>query len=215
MMFVSHNRKYHVDQMGAIHQIDAKPYVYDSNYVATYDTPEYQRQSDILQALRLGFLIAAHGQNPYSILDFGYGNGAFMKFATRQDACAIYGYDVTGIQIQGCVIKSDYKDPYSVITFWDAFEHIADLSFVKDLKCETIIMSLPYCHFNTQGVSWFAEKYKHRKPDEHLHHFDAPALQNTMLSFGWKMVAKSTHEDIIRKSTHGLSNILSMAFKKC
>jgi hypothetical protein len=35
-----------------------------------------------------------------------------------------------------------------------------------------------------------------------------------MTSLGWKEVAKSSHEDIVRKSAHGLQNILSMAFKR-
>lgn len=217
MIFESHGRKYAVDQFGVINQIDVKPFTYDKDYVATYDTPEYKRQSEILQALRLGFVIAAHGQNPTSILDWGYGNGAFMKFA-KQHVEKIFGNDVTGILVEGCdIINSPgviSPGCFDVVTFWDVFEHIPDLSFIEHLLCDTVVMSLPNCHYFTKGKQWFDEKYKHRKPDEHLHHFNAMSLENTMRHYGWKVIAIATFEDIIRKSTHGSSNILSMAFKR-
>jgi hypothetical protein len=212
MKFTSHSRHYEIDQFGVIHQTDCKPFIYDEKYCSTYDTPEYQRQSDLLQALRLGFVQAAHGKRITSILDSGYGNGAFMKFS-KQHIPYVMGFDLTNIDVHGCYIMP-YIVKTDVITFWDCFEHIPDLSFIKDLQQETICISLPYCHFHRQGKEWFDNNYKHRKPDEHLHHFNEFSLSNLMQHYGWKCVAVSGHEDIVRKSTHGLQNILSMAFKR-
>lgn len=208
MTFTSHGRQYGIDKYGVIHQLDAKPYVYDSNYVATYDSPDYTRQNDILQALRLGFIIGAHGSVPGSICDVGYGNGAFLKAA--EIIPLRYGKDVTGVEVEGVTLVDNYP-VCDVITFHDCLEHIPDLSFVKYLQCKTLVVSLPWCH---STGDWFDNQYKHRKPDEHLHHFNRRSLADFMWSTGWRPVASSYHEDIVRKSTHGKENILTMAFKR-
>jgi hypothetical protein len=212
MKFTANDRQYEIDDMGVINQTDHKPFKYNEDYAAIYDRPEYTRQSEILQAMRLGFACAAHGRVIQSLSDCGYGNGAFIKFA-KQYIPYVYGFDVTGVPVEGCyivpeLVKSD------VLCFHDTLEHIADLSFLKDLPHETIIISLPFCHLLTEGVAWFENKYKHFKPDEHLHHFSPLSLANLMNKYGWKEIARSTHEDVIRKSAHGLPNILSMAFKR-
>lgn len=212
MKFTSHGRKYEVDRFGVINQLDPKPYVYDAQYVSTYDTEEYRRQSDILQALRLGFVQAAHGRPVELLLDYGYGNGAFMKFA-KQVIPTVMGYDLTDVLVDGCFVMPRIMNA-DVITFWDALEHIPDLSFLRDLQAETIVISLPYCHFHTEGLEWFNNKYKHRKPDEHLHHFNEFSLANLMSFYGWEKVAVAGQEDIVRVSAHGMQNILSMSFKR-
>lgn len=212
MKFTSHNRQYETDRFGVIVQTDHRPYVYDANYSATYDTEAYRRESEKLQALRLGFVLAAHGKRVKTLLDAGYGNGAFMLFA-KQHIPYVYGSDVTGVMVDGCYILPEFVKA-DVLTMWDVLEHFPDLSFVKDLPYETICLSLPYCHVMTEGVQWFDTCYKHRKPDEHIRHFNEFSLSAMMDSYGWETIAVSGHEDIVRRSEHGLQNILSMAFKK-
>lgn len=212
MKFTSHGRHYEVDRFGVIVQTDHRPYVYDAQYSATYDTPEYRQQSDFLQALRYGFVCAAHGRSPKTLLDTGYGNGAFMK-VVKNHIPYVYGHDVTGVPVDDCFVLPDMVKA-EVCTFWDVLEHFPDLSFVKDLPYETICLSLPYCHFHTEGKEWFDTVYKHRKPDEHIRHFNEHSLGALMEHYGWKTVAVSGHEDMVRKSAHGLQNILSMAFKR-
>lgn len=203
---------YSMDEFGAIHQVNAQPYTYDAAYSATYDTEAYRRQSDILQALRFGFITGAHGRPIRSLTDTGYGNGAFMKFA-RQCIPDVYGIDVTDVPVPAhCYRVKDYTK-VDVITFWDCLEHISNISFLRTLPCETLAVSLPYCHINEQGIE-FVKQYKHMKPNEHLHHFDAPALEATLAKYGWRKVAWGAHEDIVRKSAHPFQNILTMAFKR-
>jgi hypothetical protein len=212
MTFESHGRKYKIDQFGVIVQTDHRPYTYDAKYSAIYDTKAYVRESEKLQAMRLGFVMAAHGKPVTSLMDCGFGNGAFMLFA-KQAIPYVYGHDVTGVEVEGCyvlpeLIKAD------VLTMWDVLEHFPDLSLLHDLKYETICISLPYCHMITEGKEWFDKIYPHRKPDEHIRHFTPTSLAHTMDFYGWKEVARSAHEDIVRKSKHGLQNIISMAFKR-
>lgn len=212
MKFSSHGRKYELTETGAIHQLDAKPFVYDAKYSSTYDSPEYTKQSDKLMALRVGFVMAAHGKPVNSLLDFGYGNGAFMK-AAKETIHRVDGYDVTGVTVPGFDTFTDLPHRcYDVITFWDALEHLPDFSLLHKLCVGTMVISLPYCHARSEGLAWFNENYKHRKPDEHLWHFDHDALEETLKKFGWYRVAFSTFEDTVRKSEHGLPNILTMVF---
>ena len=212
MKFTVKNRQYEVDKNGVVVQLDHRPFVYDKNYSATYDKPEYRSGNDQLQAMRLGFAIGAHGRKINSLMDAGYGNGAFMSFA-KQHVQYVYGIDVTGVIVRDCYIMPELVKA-DVLTMWDVLEHIADISFLKDAPYETICLSLPYCHFHTEGKEWLEMEYKHLKPDEHLRHFNEFSLVATMDSFGWKAVSVSGHEDVIRKSAHGLQNILSAAFKR-
>lgn len=212
MKFESHGRKYEVDQFGVIVQTDHRPYVYDAKYSAIYDTKAYRQQSEILQAMRLGFVQGAHGSKINTLLDAGYGNGAFINFA-KQHIPYVYGHDVTGVDVEGALIVPDMVKA-NVLTMWDVLEHFPDVSFLRDLPYETICVSLPYCHFITHGRIWFDTEYPHRKPDEHIRHFNEYSLRAMMEHYGWHCVAISGHEDIVRRSKHGLQNILSASFKR-
>lgn len=212
MKFQSHGRHYETDRFGVIVQTDHRPFVYDAKYSSTYDTEAYRRGNETLQSLRIGFTIAAHGRPVNSILDVGFGNGAFMLYA-KKHIPFVYGVDVTGVEVPGCYIMPEIVKA-DVVTFWDVLEHFPNIDFIRDLPCETIVLSLPYCHMLTEGKDWFDNEYKHRKPDEHIRHFNPLSLTLLMNSYGWKAVAQSHHEDIVRASTHGKENILSMAFKR-
>jgi hypothetical protein len=200
--------EYRQDKYG-IHQVNPKPFTYDATYCATYDTWSYKEKSDKLQALRLGFLLGVHGRVPKTLADIGYGNGAFL-YACKGFIPKLYGKDISGVTLDFIEQIWNYV-PCEVVTFHDCLEHIEDLSFLYDIPCETIIISLPWCHF--PSMEWF-EKWKHRKPNEHVHHFDPKTLEAMMLKYGWKVVAQSHHEDIVRVGMDSRENILTMGFKR-
>lgn len=203
---------YQIDQHGVVNQLHPKPFHYDSRYISTYDTPAYRKNSELLQALRFGFVAACHGRPVKSIIDTGYGAGDFMKFA-RQQVPEVYGIDVTGLPVpEGCLKIDDYLK-VDVCTWWDVLEHIPDISFLKTLNCETVVISLPNCRIEEKGEEWFANEYPHRKPGEHIRHFSEDSLIATMLNYGWKCIAVSKHEDIIRKRSTEW-NILTAGFKR-
>jgi hypothetical protein len=216
MKFQSNGRQYSIDEFGCIIQTDAKLHIYDHTYAHCYDGIDYVRESEKLQALRYGFLSGAHGQIVNSLLDFGYGNGAFITFIKNQTKVTrVYGYDVTGFPVPGCEIVDDPKIPVDVVTFWDVLEHIKDFDFLRHLKARTLVTSMPYCHFpETYSQKWFDEFYPHRKPDEHVRHFNSFSLIRTMAHYGWGLVAESDYENIVRKRSGAWQNILSMAFRR-
>lgn len=213
MQFEINSRKYIVDEFGAIVQTDHRPFVYDAKYSDTYNLPAYKQGNDILQALRLGFATAAHQRKISSIMDVGYGNGAFIEFALKHIP-NVYGFDITGVPLLNGAHKMPEFIKADVYTFWDVLEHFSSLDFLSHLDTETICVSLPYCHFLTRGLDWMKTQYKHLKPDEHIRHFNRFSLKLTMQHYGWREVAYSTHEDIIRKSAHDDANILTMAFRR-
>ena len=212
MKFTAKGRKYEIDKFGVIQQTDHRPFVYDPQYSAIYDEPQYKQNSDLLQAMRLGFAQGAHGKKINSLMDVGYGNAAFINFAKKY-VPFVYGYDITGVPLDGAylmpeLIKAD------VYTLHDVLEHYPDCGFVKDIQADTLCISLPFCHFHTEGMEWLESSYPHLKPDEHIRHFSPWSLRAFMSQYGWEAVTESAHEDIVRKSKHGLQNIISMAFKR-
>lgn len=198
---------------GAIKHLNPQPFTYDAAYSAIYDSPERVQKSDMLQALRFAFAQAAHGKRIQSLTDVGFGNGAFMRFAVKK-VQRVMGLDITDVPVpEGCKRIESYQS-CDVITFHDCLEHFNCLEFVKDLPCQTLVISLPYCHYHERGKEWFENKYFHRKPSEHIYHFSGASLAITMKDLGWQKVSVSDHEDIVRQREGEEWNILSMAFKR-
>jgi hypothetical protein len=204
-------KNYKVDQYGVIHQQSRQPFVYDKNYIDT-SYGNLVQLTDEMAYLRLGYIIGAIGRVPQSILDVGYGTGDFLKVCTRivnQSA----GHDLfRDLLPAGCEFVEDITaQHYDVITFFDSLEHYPDIDFVQKLNCNYAVVSLPWCH-NTSDA-WF-DTWKHRKPDEHLHHFNLDSLTQFMKSQGFTMISYSNVEDIIRTTKDGLPNILTAVFEK-
>jgi hypothetical protein len=186
---------------------------YDINYTSDYN--KYGELGRNLGFLRLGFLIGSLGIIPDSILDVGYGNGDFLKAATLAiKKC--YGTDLVQTPLPNNVTFLKFNDAiqleYDVITFFDSLEHFENIDFVKDLKCKYIFITLPWCHYIDND--WF-ENWKHRKPDEHLWHFDKNAMLIFFREHGYECVnIGCPFEDTIRKDNNYTPNILTGIFKK-
>lgn len=200
--------EYEIDNLGVIHQLNPEPFNYNQNYIDGYRSPEYKEKSALLMGVRMGCVISSYNhifqENPVSILDFGYGDGSFLKVAS-QFIKKTFGFDVSPEPTPEDSIKVDnLKDHYSVITFWDALEHVKDLDFVENLKANMIVISLP----NVENKNF--DNWKHRKPNEHLHHFTPRTLSLFMLSKGWTEMSSNNMEDIVRKGEK--NNILTSVF---
>jgi len=204
-------KNYSIDQYGIIHQDDCQPFIYNKNYIDT----SYGKLSQLtanMAYLRLGYIIGTIGKIPESILDVGYGAGDFLKVSMRViNQCS--GHDLfTDLLPKGCnFVKDITEHHYDIITFFDSLEHYPNIDFVKNLKCNYIAVSLPLCH--NFSDEWF-ENWKHRKPNEHLHHFNLDSLTKFMINNGFSIIGHSNVEDTIRKSSLPYPNILTAIFKK-
>ena len=90
-------------------------------------------------------------------------------------------------------------------------EHFEKIDFVQNLKCDYIFLSLPWCH--NFSDEWFSN-WKHRRPDEHLWHFDEKSIKNFFNEMGYEMIDYSNIEDLIRVSNEDYPNILTCILKK-
>lgn len=148
-----------------------------------------------------------------SVCDIGVGSGEFLREAVRRGTRA-FGYDIAqwtpdpGVER---VYRLQDVQAHTV-TMFDSLEHIHDLSFLATLKAERLVVTVPWCHANDMGIEWFRD-WKHRKPDEHVWHFDLPALMATMRDHGWRRCERIGHpEDSIRGLLNGLGNTLTGSF---
>lgn len=201
-----------MDEFGVLHQKHRENFVYDASYVKQHYVPI---QSLVMQMsyLRLGYVLGAMDQTPTSVLDVGYGSGNFLEVC-----------DAFKIRTTGCDLFPDYlpacsnfvSDPcegvYDLITFYDSLEHFPSLDFVQHLHTQYVAISVPWCH-EPNNPGWFLN-WKHRRPNEHLHHFNAASLVRFMDHAGFVCVNSCNLEDVIRKSQDHVPNILSAVFKR-
>ena len=193
---------------GVIKQIATNPFVYDPEYIEVYN--KYGDARIKMAWMRMGYITGVIG-NPSTLIDVGYGNGDFLRAAREFTEC--YGHDINEYPIpEGCRFMDDWKNfDGDVMTFFDVLEHIPDISFVKDLKAKYIVISVPNCHYESE--QWF-ESWKHRKPDEHLWHFNEQSLINFMNENGYIYLNISHIEDAIRKGDDKKPNIITGIFQK-
>lgn len=207
-------KNYEQLQNGVIHQkkILNKLPNYNKKYVdERYNS--YGEKGMQMAYLRLGYMLGVLGKYGInSVLDVGYGNGDFLK-ACMDYKLEAYGNDISEYPLpDGAIFVDDIlKKEVDVICFFDSLEHFENIDFVKDLKAEFVFISLPYCNYKSD--EWF-KNWKHRRPDEHLWHFNFHSLKQFMKEQGYELERISNFEDTIRKPTDGDMNILSGIFKK-
>lgn len=199
---------------GVIHQRTYQKVEYTYDYSNKYNN--YGEKGNYLGYLRLGTLVGAMGSVPRRILDVGYGNGSFLAAAaTTVEYCA--GFDISPYPVPaGCVrAESIDRDEYDVITFFDSLEHFDDINIVASLKCKYVFISVPWCPTKDYRSAEFLGWY-HRRPNEHLWHFDDDSLRAFFDSCGFDCVMSAPIEDAIRKNpaVAPRPNILTALFKK-
>jgi hypothetical protein len=202
---------YAIDENGVIYQVGYSELTYDFAYVEL----RYNHNAPVSQMahLRLGYLLAAIGHTPSSLLDVGYGNGEFLRTAkTLVDDCN--GYDIPpAYPLPSSIIQQEslYSREFEVVTFFDSLEHFRTPYEIGNLRCRYVMISVPWCHYVDR--EWFAE-WKHRRPDEHLWHFGYDSLVRFFASIGFRLLRSGNPEDAIRGSLNGLPNILTAVFER-
>jgi len=203
---------YEVVEGGVIKQKVVEKITYDYNYSNDYN--KYGERGNYINYLRYGVMIGVLQRIPTSIVDVGYGNGSFLNVC-KETIQQTYGCDLSDYPVpEGCT-KIDFADisNVDVVCFFDSLEHFDDISVIKGLDTKYVFISVPWCHnFNE---TWFLNWY-HRKPNEHLWHFNKESLVNYFSICGYECIYSSNFEDIIRKNSlaNGHPNILSAMFRK-
>jgi len=193
---------------------------YDAEYVKKYDS--YDKNDTIkLNKQRVSNIIQAVDWNGIDvILDVGCGNGLFLEEMYKRDQPVLYGYDVVDVELPDYVkkIKSEeeiFTKKYDIVTFFDSLEHIPvnDIrKYLKKFDTEYFVISVPWFHYHNTS-DWFM-KWKHRRPNEHLHHFDSFGLIRVLNDVGYDCISINNNEDVIRKSDNGQPNILTVVARR-
>jgi hypothetical protein len=197
---------------GVVKQMNVNKIEYNCEYSNKYNN--YGEKSNYLSYLRLGVLLGSLNQIPNSILDVGYGNGAFLN-AAKNIIKNCSGFDISGFPLSDDILieNSITNKHFDVICFFDSLEHFDDINIISNLDCNYVFISVPWCHYLSD--EWFINWY-HRRPNEHLWHFDDKSLCKFFHENGFECIYKSNFEDTIRKNStcNGYPNILSAIFKK-
>jgi hypothetical protein len=180
---------------------------YDHDYVARYENYPQAELSEI----RAGIVMCHAGQFE-NICDVGFGTGAFLsEIGHRNPNATLHGFDVSPYPPPDFVrIEPDWQEKeWDVVTFFDSLEHFVDLPKVN---AKFVIVSVPWYHIS-EDEEWFAN-WKHRRPGEHLWHFDAYSLPRAFARLGMREIYCGNPEDQIRKGDGKLPNVLTMVFAK-
>lgn len=216
--FTINGSEYRRHENGVIEQLNPGEYVYDRHYIeARYETYP-KEQMTACAFLRLGLVLSKTGNDgsgrnrPLELLDYGYGNGAFLRAAVQHPNIAANGLEINGWPIpEGArEIALPFADEWDTVCFFDVAEHIQDLTRVlSNLRTLRVVISLPWCHANAKGLEWF-KTWKHRRPGEHIWHFDAESLRDFLWQYEFNTVYIGNPEDAVRRPTDGLPNILTV-----
>lgn len=189
--------EYNCDEFGIIHQIPPEITTqYDDQYIQNY-SKNYRVPG--MSCLRLGYLLS-HIRTPIkSIIDIGCGNGSFLAHCSLAGIKS-YGYDAVPFNIQGVkslkTLEEAFETRVDVVTFFDSLEHFKDISIVLKFNTKYIVITAPDCHYDALNPKFMT--WKHRKPGEHLHHFNVQALNYYMIYHGWYFLYSQNIEDSIR-----------------
>jgi hypothetical protein len=191
--------------------------VYDKSYIETrYDAYPTTRA---MSHLRLGLVLHLINNDDYiSVCDFGCGNGSFLSAFADFKACnggfMAYGIEIADYPLPVPIERVDDPVPCDLFTCFDSLEHVENpRELLAKVQSPYICISLPWCHERTLGFEWFMQ-WKHRRPGEHLWHFDHISLPALLSEFGYKLIYCGNPEDEIRKGDGKLPNILTCLFQK-
>jgi hypothetical protein len=159
------------------------------------------------------------GRSESRLLDYGCGLGREVIEAARSGFIAT-GYDPhvsdDNPHWRGlfCLFRDEPAGPFDILTFFDSLEHLPDpRAPILKYEPSLVYVTLPECH-HFYNSKWFME-WHHRKPGEHLWHWNRSTLDRFFLRLGYKPVLHSWHEDFLRKNGQcDLPNILSAIYTK-
>jgi hypothetical protein len=206
---------YHLDwDTGALCAADRRiTAVYDHAYVARYEKYPQAELSRIRAEL-----VNRWAPQASSVLDVGCGTGAFLEaMRAMQPNAKLFGHDVSPYPLPDFIRKVTpgwFTSEWDAVTFFDSLEHFDDLTCIKLLRAQTVVVSLPWYH-PYLGPEWFA-RWKHRRPGEHLWHFTPEALARLFHRAGMRAVYVGNPEDAVRKPEPDAQgpNILTMVFRR-
>lgn len=181
---------------------------YDRNYNEKYNKYEYAPIGRALNRARWG--LVTRFVPPYcSILDWGCGNGAFVRNAP--EGIVAVGYDINPYSgyNHGAVeyLDSDWEG----VTLFDVLEHMElPYEFLRRLRTRMVFICTPDLAGAKDGI----EKWKHFRPDEHQHYFTVASLARILDRSGFDVIHLDRQEALIRDANEPCSLVTIVGRKK-
>jgi hypothetical protein len=176
--------------------------VYNSDYAHQYDNRPHQEMSRIRWDFIQKNLNLAPGSK---VLDVGYGNGSFLKYAQAHGGADIYGIDLHGEDFGVPEVQFGTAIEFDLVCFFDSLEHFDNFDLPHSLQTKNVIVSIP----NAPDFLLKApQDWRHYKPGEHLHYFSHESLDLCLFHAGLKhKIVEGYPEDALRGklNIHGQS----------
>lgn len=181
-----------------LQQVNISDFNYNETYLDHYKGAPVSEMS----FLRLGIISLYYQElfkRPFpskniKILDFGCGDGAFVKAA---NGCGLdaYGFDVIDKPQEIPMAKWPHGDEFNIITFFDSLEHVREFDLLYDANPDMFVASVPDrdCISFDRMSDW-----KHYKPNEHLHYFSKRSIRALFENNGYELRYISNIENLIR-----------------
>ena len=210
----TYDYNYVEDEHGVLLQVSPDPFEYTDAYMDVYHSIGEEGLTK-MSRLRFENICDSIGFTPESILDIGYGSGSFLKYCAKMGVKA-FGNDICKYKMPPWTMFAELDDTsYDVITMFDTLEHFHDVSFLDVIKPKYLVITVPWLPHRRWAGEQF-QNWKHRKPNEHIRHFDIQSLKCFIESYGYNMMYVSNIEDRIRRpdNIYGHPNILTEIFKR-
>lgn len=178
---------------------------YDEMYAQRYESYAGTVIGDELNLARWA-LLHLHCQPIQRLLDYGCGVGTFLAYCEKA-VPSLTGIDVNPVALRfarsrchrSTLIQTSVDGlmdwartwDWTVVTYWDTFEHLADPLTEAVWSAQWIALSLPI--YRDQA---HCRASKHCKPTEHLGHYTARGLTQVVDRQGFDLVVHDAREQV-------------------
>lgn len=175
---------------GFIHQLQAAPYTYTTDYANAQSTTE------AMSYLRLGVIESAMGFDAMAsarVLELGPGTGMMMQ-VMRRHCRSVDGFDLAPTEFVTVREDEAKQRRWDLLVACDVIEHIPEIDSLFDYDFDWAYISTPCRPDDVKAMA----NWRHFKPNQHLWYFTRDELARWFESKGYEVRYAGHTEDLIR-----------------
>lgn len=175
--------------LGFAYQADLAAMTYKNGYLAKFDA--YDRSIEVAVLAGRMRLVERHLPAGWTLLDYGSGSGAFVRYAINCGQVAM-GYEVIPAARDVLHRKGLYSsnvEAFDAVTAWDVIEHLPKPQTLLARVRGFLFVSLPI--FSDLAR---IRASKHYRPGEHLFYWSDAGFVAFLEEHGFQLLERSSHE---------------------